>query len=75
MDPVIFTGRVPIEEFKFDKPAEYEELVKNKKLDEHLVGPIPAQLEKLFKTFGFVALTIGLTLIALILYAMIFSYK
>ncbi len=74
MDPVIFTGRVPIEEFKFDKPAEYEELVKKHQLDEHLVGPIPAQLEKVFKTFGFIALAIGLTLIFLILYAMIFAY-
>jgi cytochrome b subunit of formate dehydrogenase len=75
MDPVIFTGRVPFDEFKFEKPAEYEALVKKKELDKHLVGPIPSQLETLFKTFGFIALTIGLTLIGLILYAMIFAYK
>ena len=27
MDPVIFTGRIPLEEFKEDRPREYEELV------------------------------------------------
>ncbi len=75
MDPVIFTGRVPIDEFKFDKPAEYDELVAKGKLEDHLAGPIPSGLEKTFKFFGFVALTIGLTLIGLILYAMIFAYK
>jgi cytochrome b subunit of formate dehydrogenase len=75
MDPVIFTGRVPIDEFKFDKPAEYEELVASGKLEEHLAGPIPKQLEKVFRVFGFIALTIGLTLIGLIIYAMVFAYK
>ena len=75
MDPVIFTGRVPVDEFKFDKPLEYEALVKAQKLDEHLVGPIPPELERLFKAFGFIALTIGVTLIALILYAMLFAYR
>lgn len=75
MDPVIFTGRVPIEEFKFDKPAEYEELVAAGKLDEHLAGPIPKELERIFRVFGFIALTIGLTLVGLIIYAMLFAYK
>ena len=27
MDPVIFTGRVTVDELKYDKPAEYEQLV------------------------------------------------
>ena len=75
MDPVIFTGRVPLEELKHDKPAEYEALVRSGKLDEHLVDPFPAGAEKGFRVFGFVALTIGLTLIALIVYAMLFGYR
>jgi predicted CXXCH cytochrome family protein len=75
MDPVIFTGRIPIDEFKFDKPAEYDELVATGKLEEHLAGPIPKQLEKVFKVFGFIALAIGLTLVGLIIYAMVFAYK
>ncbi len=75
MDPVIFTGRVPVEELKVDKPREYAELVKDGTLEEHLVHPYPRKLELFFKVFGFAALGVGLTLIALILYAMLFGYR
>jgi cytochrome b subunit of formate dehydrogenase len=75
MDPVIFTGRMTIEELKHDKPDEYADLVRTGKLEEHLVGPIDKPVEKSFRAFGFVALAIGLTLIALIVYAMLFGYQ
>jgi cytochrome b subunit of formate dehydrogenase len=75
MDPVIFTGRVPLEEFKRDKPREYQDLVESGALDEHLVEQYPAKLERAFKIFGFTALTIGLTLIGLIIYSMLFGYR
>lgn len=75
MDPVIFTGQVPLEEFKYDKPGEYEELVASGRLEEHLVEAFPKKVERGFKTFGFIALTVGLTLIALIIYAMLFAYR
>jgi predicted CXXCH cytochrome family protein len=78
MDPVIFTGRVPVEELRHDKPAEYEELLAGgtlEEIDSKLVDAFPERLEKVFKTFGFVALGIGLTLVALIVYAMLFGYR
>lgn len=75
MDPVIFTGRMTVDELKHDKPAEYEDLVRRGELEKHLVAPFPKTVEKAFKTFGFIALGIGLTLIALILYAMLFAYR
>jgi len=75
MDPVIFTGRVTLDELKYDKPAEYEARVKDGTLDEHLFDPVPETVEKGFKIFGFIALGIGLTLIGLIVYAMIFGYR
>ncbi len=78
MDPVIFTGRVPLEELKHDKPGEYEELMASgtiAEVEEQLVDAFPKRLEKAFKTFGFIALGIGLTLIALIVYAMLFGYR
>jgi len=75
MDPVIFTGRVPIEEYRHDKPAEYEELVRRGELDKYLVDPMPKSVEKGFRAFGFLALTIGLTLVALIAYSMIWGYR
>jgi len=75
MDPVIFTGRVTLEELKYDKPGEYEQLLADGELDSRLVDPFPGSVEKGFKIFGFVFLFIGLTLIALIVYTMLFSYR
>ncbi len=78
MDPVIFTGRVPVEELRHDKPGEYDELMASgtiAEIDAKLVEPYPKRAEKVFKTFGFIALSIGLTLIALIVYAMLFGYR
>jgi len=75
MDPVIFTGRVPIEELKQDKPGEYEDLVASGKLEEKLVEPYPRRLELGFRILGFTALAVGLTLIALIVYSMLFGYR
>ena len=75
MDAVIFTGRMSLAELKHDKPAEYERLVATGTLEKHLVDPFPAPVEKGLKAFGFVALTVGLMLIGLILYAMLFGYQ
>jgi cytochrome b subunit of formate dehydrogenase len=75
MDPVIFTGRVTVEELAYDKPREYEELVKSGQLEKHLVDPFPEPVERGLKIFGFVALTIGLVLIGLIVYSMLFGYR
>jgi predicted CXXCH cytochrome family protein len=78
MDPVIFTGRVPVEELRHDKPGEYEDLMESGSIAEieaQLLDPYPKRLERAFKTFGFIALGIGLTLIALIVYAMWFGYR
>ncbi|MGD8818123.1 MAG: cytochrome c3 family protein [Acidobacteriota bacterium] len=75
MDPVMFTGRVPLDELKRDKPREYEELVASGDLEENLVNPYPKHLERFYKGFGFFALFVGLTLIVLIVYSMLFGYQ
>jgi predicted CXXCH cytochrome family protein len=75
MDPVIFTGRMTVEELRHDKPDEYAELVRQGRLEEHLVDPMPRSVERGFKAFGFAALAIGLLLIVLIVYAMFFAYR
>ena len=75
MDPVIFTGRVPLEEYKMDKPREYEELVARGELEGNLFEPYPRNLQILFRVIGFTALTIGLTLVALIIYSMLWGYR
>ncbi len=75
MDPVIFTGRVPVEELKRDKPREYAELVASGKLDMLLVPPYPKKKERLIRVFAFTALGIGLLVIGFILYSMVFGYQ
>jgi cytochrome b subunit of formate dehydrogenase len=75
MDPVIFTGRVPLEELKRDKPMEYERMMAEGKLEERLVDPLPKEFEKAVRVFGFTMLAIGLTIVGLILYTMLFGYR
>ena len=75
MDTVIFTGRVPVEELKLDRPREYAELIKSRKLKKHLAEPLPPVVVKALRIFGAVALLTGLTLILLIIYAEIFGYQ
>lgn len=75
MDPVIFTGRMTLEEFKEDRPREYEQLVREGRLEEHMVEPLDEGFVKVLKFFGFVALTVGMSLIVLIIYAVLFGYR
>ncbi len=75
MDPVIFTGRMTVEEFQEDRPREYEQLVREGRLDEYLVDPLPAGFVKALKAFGFTALTIGLSMVVLIIWAVLFGYR
>ena len=75
MDPVIFTGSVPLDELKEDRPEEFEELFESKKIKKHLVAPPTKTFVRIMKTFGFAALVIGITLIILIIYAEVFGYR
>ncbi len=75
MDTVIFTGRVPIDELKQDRPREYAELLKSRNLKKNLVAPLPAPIVRGLRIFGTVALVIGLSLILLIIYAEVFGYR
>ncbi len=75
MDPVIFTGRMSVEEFKEDRPREYEELVASGELEKRLVEPMHPSMVKAFRIFGFTALTIGLGLVVLIIWAELFGYR
>ena len=73
MDTVIFTGHVPLEEYKADRPREYEELKKSGKLAKvTVVKEFTKQQMRKVKIFGFVALFSGIILVALIIYSLIF---
>ncbi len=72
MDTVIFTGHVEAEEYKIDRPKEWEELEKAGTLDQHLVKKqIPSTFLKLVKFFGYLFLFTGIILVILIIFSLI----
>ncbi len=75
MDTVIFTGKVSLEEMKEDRPREYEQLMKDPEMQKKIgEAPSPA-LVHAARIFGSVALTLGIILVLLIIYSMIFLYQ
>jgi predicted CXXCH cytochrome family protein len=70
MDTVIFTGYMPLEHFKHERPREYQELKESGKLDE-MVSEKKYTKESLqiIRVFGFTALAIGVVLIGFIIYS------
>jgi predicted CXXCH cytochrome family protein len=75
IDTVIFTGGMPLEEFKRDRPREYQQLLESGQLERKLM-PEPSPLAlKIWRRLGFTALGIGLALIALIIYGMLIAYR
>ncbi len=74
MDTVIFTGHVPLEEYKKDRPREYEELENSGKLEKVVVKTeFPKKRMKLIKLIGFIFLFTGILLVTLIIYSLIFN--
>jgi thiosulfate reductase cytochrome b subunit len=75
MDIVVFTGRMPLEEFKLNKPAEYQELVEKGTLEQHLVEAYPHGILTAIRVFAWTALAIGFSMVVWIIYAMVFAYR
>ena len=75
MDPVIFTGRLSVDELKYDKPGEYKEQMESGELEDNLVRPFPKTKDRAVRIFGFAAATFGLILLSLIVYTMLFGYR
>ncbi len=70
MDPVVFTGRMPLERFKEERPREYRRMVEKGTLEQSLCEP-PAREEMAWViVFGFTALSIGLALAVGIFWAL-----
>jgi cytochrome b subunit of formate dehydrogenase len=75
IDPVVFTGRMTLRELKHDKPRWYAELVARDELERYLGAPASALFTRVAKLFGYTALLVGLMLVLLIIYAMLFAYR
>lgn len=75
MDIVVFTGRMSLEEFKHDKPAEYDALVERGELEKYLVEPYPPIVIRTIRFFAWTALAVGFSMVIWIVYAMLFTYR
>jgi cytochrome b subunit of formate dehydrogenase len=73
MDPVIFTGRVSAHELREERSAEYARLSAAQQLEESEVGPAPAWVGRLAKGVAVVAVTLGLAMVGLIVYAVLIA--
>jgi len=74
MDPVIFTGSIPLSELKRERPKEYEDLKAQGRLDELIVPPANKNFFITVHILGISALILGLILIGLIIFAAVFRY-
>lgn len=67
VDVVMFTGSVPLEEFKQERPLEYQRLMESGELEHYLVEPPTEQAQQRSRRLGFVLIGIGLGLLLLVL--------
>jgi thiosulfate reductase cytochrome b subunit len=67
MDPVIFTGSVPLEELKHERPLEYERLLKAGELDHWKASPPPSWVLPAGSIFGFTVMIIGFMMLVFII--------
>lgn len=73
MDTVIFTGHVPLDEYKEDRPREFEELEKSGMLEDVVVKTeFSARRMKAVKFFGYIFLFTGIILVIFIIYSLLF---
>jgi cytochrome b subunit of formate dehydrogenase len=71
MDPVIFTGVVPEEELRRERPVEYERILASGRLAELTAPPPKRYIMRRARVIAAVAVTLGLTLVVLALFALL----
>jgi cytochrome b subunit of formate dehydrogenase len=71
MDTVIFTGRVSLDEFKAERADEYDRLIREARLDSVVASPPERWIDQLGRAIGTTAVTVGLLLVGLILFAVL----
>ncbi len=72
LDPVMFTGRLPLERFRAERADEYDRLVRQGRLEACIVDAPTRNQMRFARLFGFTALGIGVILIVAI-YVTFFS--
>lgn len=71
MDVTIFTGRLPLERFKEERPLQYQRLVNEGRLDSVLVGPPSPRAVRWWTAFGALVVAVGLILIVAVLVSLL----
>jgi cytochrome b subunit of formate dehydrogenase len=66
LELAMFTGTVPLEEYKRDHPLEYQRLLASGELEKHLVDAPSQPAIAASKILGFSLIVIGLTLLTLV---------
>jgi cytochrome b subunit of formate dehydrogenase len=69
VDDVMFTGQLPEEEFKHERPAEYQRLVTSGEIEKLRVPPAAKWHRPIAVAAGAIAMAIGTTLVVLIILA------
>ncbi len=76
LDPVIFTGLVSLDEYKEDRPEEFKHLKESGQLKKAVqLREISPRRMLAVRIFGYSFLLLGICLIVLIIYSMLFGYK
>jgi hypothetical protein len=66
LELVMFTGTMPLEEFKRDHTLQYQRLVDNGELEQHLVDAPSPRMTSASTVLGFALILFGLTLLTLV---------
>jgi hypothetical protein len=66
-DIVMFTGSVPLEEFRREHTLEYNRLVESRQLEKHLVDAPSQQMALGSRVLGIALIAFGLILLVLVL--------
>jgi len=74
VDVVMFSGSMPISEFKEEHTLEYQRMVENGTLEKYLVDAPSAEKERKFKRLGITLIVVGLVLLVLVLQGFIAHY-
>ncbi|MGN6369234.1 MAG: hypothetical protein ACTHN5_13315 [Phycisphaerae bacterium] len=69
VDDVMFTGRLPEEEFKHERGAEYERAVASGEIALLRVKPPPLWYHRVAVALGILAMSVGITIVSLIILA------
>ncbi len=75
MEITVFTGRMPLEELRRDKPRGYEALVASGKREAQMEPAYPPIVTRTIRAFAWVALALGFNIVLWILYAVLFAHQ